>query len=568
VSKITELGSFYVSRLSLTPYMGSGSKMDNGYLMVPDGSGALINFNNGKEKSDKFSMMVYGDDPSLAGEMNDTNTKTAALPVFGINRNQTGLLGVIVKGDASTRIEALVSGQRNSCNTVYADFILRNRDTVVVGESGLTQTKQVIKYDEHRLSEDCAVRYYPLDKGCYNYSDMAQKYKKFLIAQGMKRQPKDNAIPLFAEVYGGTYKQKTYFGLTFNSYQVLTDYNNIETIRSDLSHQGSNDTVLLYRQWSSDEAKYKIQNKIRPAGDLGSINAFRKLLKTEGDNLYLSFSPLTVKKSGNGFWQFLNTAKRLSKEPALLYSYKLSTHYKDLTVNPSYLPELNSLSMASKGFIDSAKDYDVKGIYLPDFGSLLYTNFDDTKYASRGDLKLAIEQIMDGYNGKITVKSPNEYTLKYADSALDLPSGSSGFDVEDEEIPFYQLAVSGLVSYSLDAVNLSSNPRRVVLQSIETGASLYFVWIGQNASVLSNTTLNNLYGADYSLWKSYAVSAQKEIKAAFDSIGTRIIVSHEWLAKDVSRTVFENGKSVIVNYTQVPVETAYGKVAANGYLLS
>lgn len=565
LEEMKENGSYRVVKIAVAPYYGSGGQDDEGYLVVPDGSGALIRFNNMKTNAAPYSVMLYGDNPSLADERKLKNTQTAALPVFGINRNQVGFLGVVSEGDAETELKAFVSGQRNSRNTAYANFVVRNVDTVIIGESGLSETKEVVRYDfEHKNMKACAVRYYPLEKGMYTYADMAVRYRHLLLEQRGESVVSTKDSLFFAELYAGVIRSKTYFGLTLQKYDPLTDIRRAEEIRDELLNEGIGGTTVLYRNWSKDEAAFKLQNKVRPATGIGSNKELKVLV---GNSVYLSFSPLTVRKNGNGFWTFLDASKRMSKEPALLYTYKLSTHYKDSESKPGYLPTLKKLSDTIEKFGNSAKKYGVDNVYLTDAGSMLYTNFDQKKYASREELMEKILASCRNLGESLAVRNPNGYMLPITDMAVNLPTECSWYDVEDSAIPFYQIALSGVIPYSCEAVNLSSNPRRMILKCIESASGLYFSWIGENGSDIKETTLNTLYGADYSRWKDFAIAAQKELDDVFRALGTRVIRTHETLANQVTRTVFENGKTVLVNYTDQPVETTFGTVPANSYLV-
>ena len=48
VSAIEERGGGKVYRIQLLPYMAAAGSDENGYMVVPNGSGSLIRFNNGK----------------------------------------------------------------------------------------------------------------------------------------------------------------------------------------------------------------------------------------------------------------------------------------------------------------------------------------------------------------------------------------------------------------------------------------------------------------------------------------------------------------------------------------
>lgn len=48
--RIEEVGGIQIGTIDLLPFFGAGSMEDSGYLFVPSGSGAIIQFNNGKEQ--------------------------------------------------------------------------------------------------------------------------------------------------------------------------------------------------------------------------------------------------------------------------------------------------------------------------------------------------------------------------------------------------------------------------------------------------------------------------------------------------------------------------------------
>jgi hypothetical protein len=110
------------SEVSLLPYFGCGSTDEDGYLFVPDGSGALIAFNNGKTMVAPFSMKVYGYDTALNPDILPSTDAKLSFPVWGIKKGKAALLAAIEDGDGIARVDASVAGQKNSWNTVHAVF--------------------------------------------------------------------------------------------------------------------------------------------------------------------------------------------------------------------------------------------------------------------------------------------------------------------------------------------------------------------------------------------------------------------------------------------------------------
>ena len=49
-----------ISAIQILPFFGAANLDQTGYIFIPDGSGALIDLNNGKEHYQPFSARVYG----------------------------------------------------------------------------------------------------------------------------------------------------------------------------------------------------------------------------------------------------------------------------------------------------------------------------------------------------------------------------------------------------------------------------------------------------------------------------------------------------------------------------
>ncbi|MDR0553356.1 MAG: DUF5696 domain-containing protein, partial [Treponema sp.] len=75
-----------LTHLNLLPYFGAGGREDEGYLVVPDGSGALIDFNNGRQNQNPYISPVYGWDDGQARLVKLTDNR-ANFPAFGIQKN-------------------------------------------------------------------------------------------------------------------------------------------------------------------------------------------------------------------------------------------------------------------------------------------------------------------------------------------------------------------------------------------------------------------------------------------------------------------------------------------------
>ena len=73
-----------ISTLHVLPFFGAANQEEEGYMFVPDGSGALIELNNGKGHYQPYSQRVYGKDKAVFERSVPIVSESIKLPVFGM----------------------------------------------------------------------------------------------------------------------------------------------------------------------------------------------------------------------------------------------------------------------------------------------------------------------------------------------------------------------------------------------------------------------------------------------------------------------------------------------------
>ena len=191
--KIAYRPSFPIVRLDLLPFMGAGGIHDEGYLLVPDGSGALIYFNNGKSNQIPYNIGLYGWDEAMPREAVITNNK-APFPVFGVHKNGAALLCVIDEGSAYASVRADVSGRNCSYNSVYPCFDMIHGALMDI--SGRSD-RAVYQYERDLpAGESITLRYTPCAEG--GYVGMAKEYRSWLLDKYpvLQERPRDSGVPI------------------------------------------------------------------------------------------------------------------------------------------------------------------------------------------------------------------------------------------------------------------------------------------------------------------------------------------------------------------------------------
>ena len=124
--------------LTLLPYFGAGGKEDEGYILVPEGGGAIINFNNGKENQSAYYANVYGWDMCLSRDAVVHNTRSY-FNTFGIANGDDSFLCILEEGAPYASVQADISGntkgmKANSYNTANAVYSINSRERYDVGD--------------------------------------------------------------------------------------------------------------------------------------------------------------------------------------------------------------------------------------------------------------------------------------------------------------------------------------------------------------------------------------------------------------------------------------------------
>ena len=209
---------YTVSTFTLYPFLGySTLGQDAGYMIIPDGQGALIELkDNEKRFSSPFDRPVYGTNIGVEDTVNSrwgVEAEPVIMPVFGMvhTEDQIGFLGVIEQGDTAARIRAYPNGANNlSFDWVSAKYAYRFVYKQPTGPSSgaidmLTESSRDFDIVQHFLLEDgetanyaglaCAWREYMEEKGFFCAAEGARPFDVEIDFLGLERKMPSSARP-------------------------------------------------------------------------------------------------------------------------------------------------------------------------------------------------------------------------------------------------------------------------------------------------------------------------------------------------------------------------------------
>ncbi len=451
---------------------GAASENENGYFVIPDGSGAIINFNNGKTNLKSYTSRIYGNDLTVITNTKGPVTDQIYLPVYGIVKDGNAMMVVADKGDTNALINAFVSRQNNTAyNSCYFEFELRGKDEYLMGGD----TNPLTVFEQGAIkSPEIAVRYYPLEDEDISYVDVADAYRSYLTTdKGVTKKDTVKTASFYLDLYGGSLKTQSVLGFPVKLKTAMTTYDQAQEILNLLMADGVDDIVLTYNNWTNEGMTDKIDTKAKPSSVLGGKSDWNNLLKFAKDNeilVYPGVDNLTF-KTGNGFFTWTDTSIRVSGSYARRYTYDLAHGVPSGFFKPMSLFSPSSYKDAYEALAKNYSSAGLEGVALGSATSALYGDYSKREAFSRdAAAKTLVEQYanLDQTVGSILANSANAYALPYVDHIVNVPLTSSGFDIFDYDIPFYQLVIHGLIPYSTTAINGDPDSNELFLRAFSS----------------------------------------------------------------------------------------------------
>ncbi|HZG85817.1 DUF5696 domain-containing protein [Paenibacillus sp.] len=573
--RVEQTGEYGIVTIGLLPLFGAGSIRDDGYLFVPDGSGALIRFNNGKNMYRSYNERVYGGDEAIASPGQTRLAEKIRLPVFGIKRNGAAALAVIREGAYQAGVAGEVSRKNNQYNAVWSYLAMTEFETNKVMEGSPSEKSVVRASASSAGAASFEVRYFFLSGEKADYAGMAERYREYLAEeQGVKPAAPAGGeqIPLLIELLGGVKKRETFLGIPYRTVEALTDYDDVASIASRLQERGIRNLSIRYEGWTAGGMKDRVPASLKAERKLGGERGFRELLRdleARGVAFYPVVDPVGLYRNGSGFHKFFDAVRSISRAPALKYRYLVSNGTRDRDAAPWYLLKPESVREAVERIGAAAQAKGLTRLALEQIGSIVYSDFRRETLA-KNETGRIWEDSLRSISGRVqglSLDAANAYALGAAEHVADVPLASSGFDVADESVPFYSIAISGLRPAFGEPINLKGDARRYMLKLLETGTYPSYRFIAGDASRLVGTEFDGLYGGGFDDWLDTAAAQYEELNDSLKSVMGQPIVDHEKVAEGAYRTTFANGKTVVVNYSEETVTVGRDRIEPGGYRL-
>lgn len=560
----------YITEINLLPNFCGADWNAEGYLFVPDGSGALANLND-NEEAYSYEQRVYGTAEIPSVTEKHKISETVRLPVFGISVGNNSLMGIIEDAAAASSLVAKTRGENNGYNTISAKLLLRNISQKTMFETEESRQLYCSVSDMDPTIKRFSVRYYTLSGEDSSWNGMARRYREYLF-ENKSLEKQDTTPCLNVKLYGAIEQKKIFAGIAYTGMTALTSYDQVEKIAEELIEGGVNNLNISYSGWmKSGVVNREIPSKALPCGVLGGKKQWNDLVGYLDENnigFYPEAELLTLQNTNFSYQLNRDTVRNVFADRLPIYSYNAATMQYDLATRAVYKLNAAAAQRAYHEFLNSYKKLSVDKVLLSGITNELYNSLYADKYYGSEATALTYEKIISEYSEQLNIASasPNAYAMVYSDRIFDVPTSSSGYDFLDLDVPFYSMVLHGVVPMSSASLSQSSDPRHNFLKAVEYGLELSYDGMYCESDFLADTTYNHLYSTGYELWSAMAIENYNDYYSILQNIAEHEMLDNREVSKGVCCSVYSNGQGIYVNYNSVDVTVDGITVPALGFI--
>ncbi len=551
LSEISYNPDYPITTLDVLPAFGSAGVQAEGYILVPEGGGAIIRYNNGKVTQNPYYANMYGwDYASIRKEV--VGETRMIYPVFGMATEGSSFLCIIEDGVSWAGVNADVAGRNGmgSFNSANAEYTLIHGDSYDVSE----RTNNTVYMFEQQLPEGKLSQRYRFIASD-DYMDMAAAYRTYLTGRyGLTPVDSADAHTVYTLV-GAIDKVRQVMGVPTNVPIPMTTYKQASELLNRLTQAKLGDMSIRYTAWMNGGLNSTILNKVRLMKELGKEKDLRYFIATAHSKnvpLYLDGMVGYARDSGlkEGFLAMRDAAQFTTREEVELPVYSTIWYGPDEYQDTYYLLKPRLAMQNADVLMSAAMEYGASGVSFRDLGNLLSADYNAKDLVTREEVRLAEMDKIRGIREsglKVMTRSGNDYSALISDVVTDIDFDGQQYRIIDEFVPFYPAALHGFIRYTGASLNLADDQQEVLLRSAEAGASLQYTLMASNVEEVQDSWFSEYYGADVSLIWDDMTAIVSRYNESMSGTFDQVIVEHT-REGNVTITEYANGAKVYVNF--------------------
>ncbi len=569
IVSITDTAEIKIHQVTVLPFFGAVKPPAEGYLLVPDGSGALVDVKKSDARYPVFTSKLYGWDNGLYLPRDDTPSDSLTMPIFGSKSDNQAFLGVIKQREFMSQISVSSGKTGSEYFSIAPIMIYRDFHTIVLFKGTL---RERIIYDltKEISPTDFRVEYRILTNNDANYVGMAQEYQEYLLENGLIKK-NENEPYLDLTVVGAIRVKDSFAGVPMQRVKPLTTFFQAEDMLKKLNQSGVISIHLNYKGANKNGYMYNIDTKFVPEPLLGGKKEFNKLLKYTKENdmkFSLVSEALSTEGFADGFKKSQDATRYFSNYFSMLNTTNPVNFKADKNFKSRYIITPHKVPEAAKKFLETTENVNVT---INDIGSMIYSDFKKDRNVLRqqtGEIWSQLLADLSDENSYFPIYGANAYTYPYATNLLNVPNYASNQDFETRKIPFMQIALHAYIPYSHKPINLEANYEKAILSILEYGSMPSFELIHSGSDWLQRSRHHSLVSCDSDVWLDRVIELYQEIEPILKKTANKEITDYYLVREGVYCTEYGESVKVFVNYNDGAVIVNGTQIGGLGYIMT
>jgi hypothetical protein len=523
-------------------YFGSTKSENDGYVVIPDGSGALISLENAPEIKASFTLDVYGDDlgymsPSFRSRaLSIKETQRITMPIYGMVHD-VGNTGFLVISEEGANYSELSFKSAGLINDYYSTFFrYKYRESYEQYQSRSNEDQFRITFQDDINDYNVKQRYIFLSGTDADYVGMAKSYQQYLLDNGLlsdKHRKDYDETPTKVDFIG----TEITLGTLRTTSQLVTTYNQmVETLKT-LQNDGYKNIITSLKTYDMDDMGYRFDVYRK----MGGKSDFKDLIKYMNDNdIEFSYYIDYVRS----YKQYTTRhAQTLSKRN--IYHVELSWMFFAHLVNETtYYLEF------AQDDVEDLQDLGINGVALNGFDRSIFTSYDKGISYSTDNMDHVNETLSYFQENDIMtgVYIPDQYMYNYVDEYYDAPISSSDYSFISASVPFLQLVLGGYMDMYSPYLNFASDEQVTLLRLVEFGVFPSYILTGESTYNLKETNSSDVYISEYDVLKNRMSIYYTKINSGLTSTIGKEMIDHTFIDYGVVEVEYDDGTIIIINY--------------------